>query len=152
LGSLHNLGAVYSLRGQFDLALAAYDEAYRLACELNSPKQAVTLLATTYVYWQTCQYQPAHHTLDKFAQIASTASLFQGYFYYGSAVLALDEGDLETACNWFVRSRSIAEQIGDPALNIFIRMGQSQYLRTIGDAPAALFSRAGAGRKRGGCG
>ena len=38
--ALHNLAAcVYSLRGQFDLGLAADEEAYRMACELDLPQK-----------------------------------------------------------------------------------------------------------------
>lgn len=137
--ALHNLAAgVYALRGQFDLALATYEEAYRVACELNSPMRAITLVATTYAHLQTRQHQRARATLAKLAQVASAASLSQGYYYWLSAQLAQDEGDLPTASSFYTRARSIAEQIGDPALNIFIRMGQSEYHRIVGNAPAAL--------------
>ena len=137
--ALHNLAAcVYAMRGQFDLALATYKQAYQIACELNSPLQAVTLIAMTYVYWQTRQLQSAHTTLDQLAQVASAATMYQGYSDWLRAQLALDEGDWTTAARCFARARSIAEQIGDPALNIFIRMGQSQYHRVLGNVPAAL--------------
>ncbi len=137
--ALHNLAAcVYAMRGQFDLALATYKQAYQIACELNSPLQAVTLIAMTYVYLQTSQLQSAHTILDQLAQVASAATVYQGYSDWLRAQLALDEGDWVTAATCFARARSIAEQIGDPALNIFIRMGQSQYHRVLGNAPAAL--------------
>ncbi|MBI5032929.1 MAG: hypothetical protein HZB51_20605 [Chloroflexi bacterium] len=139
LGALHNLGAgVYALRGQFDLALATYDEAYRVACQLNSPKQAVTLIAKTFIHLQMGQLQHARATVEKLGLVASAAKVYQGYYLCMRAFLAMDERDLSAASTFFAQSRSVAEQIGDPALNIFIRMGQSQYHRILGNAPAAL--------------
>ena len=124
--ALHNLAAcVYAMRGQFDLALTTYKEAYRLACELNSPMQAATLAAITFVYLQTNQPQPARATLNELAAVASSASVYQGYTEWLNAQLALNEGDLQTASTYFARARSFAEQLGDPAFNIFVRMGRA---------------------------
>lgn len=136
--ALHNLAAcVYSLRGQFDLGLAADEEAYRMACELDLPQKPAPLIAITFVCFLTGQYPRARANLDELAPLVSATPLYQGYYDYFSAWLAQEEGDWSAAASFYTQARSIAETVGDPALHIFIRMGQSRYCRMTGNISAA---------------
>ena len=64
--ALHGLGqGVYMPRGQFDLALAADDEAYRLAREHDwSDWLPYPLTTLAWIYQLTGDYERAHATLD----------------------------------------------------------------------------------------
>lgn len=135
--ALHNLACIYSLRGQFSLSLAADEEAYRIACELDLPQKPAPLIAITFMCLLTGQYPRARATLDELAPIVSATPLYQGYYCYFRAWLAQEEGDWPAAASFYTQARSIAETIGDPALHIFIRMGQSRYYQMAGNASAA---------------
>lgn len=138
LRALHNLGAgVYTLRGQFDLALATYEEAYRLGCELDSPHKTASLVAMASLLQQTGQYSRARMMVEKFGDLDSAPGLYRGYMFMQCGYITLGEGNVDGAISWFTQARSIAEAIGDPVLNIFIRMGQSQGHRMSGNPAAA---------------
>ncbi len=137
--ALHGLGqGVYMPRGQFDLALAADDEAYRLAQQHNwldwLPYPLTTL---AWIYQLTGDYERAHATLDGLHQVIMPGSLHHGYHAYLTANLALAEGEEQAAPDLYAKARSIAEAIGEPGLNVEVRLGLSCYQRIMGDAPGA---------------
>lgn len=142
--ALNNLAVgVYFSRGQFDLALAALQEALRLAQALGLDELLpYTLLALAWVYQFTSQRQAARETLAELGFVAHRAASTQGYHANLSALLALDEGDLEAAPHFFAVARSVAEAIGEPRLNVEMRLGMSRYHRLAG-APATARTWAG---------
>ncbi|RLC98327.1 MAG: hypothetical protein DRI77_05275 [Chloroflexi bacterium] len=137
--ALHNLSAtVYVPRGQFKLALAADEESFRLALELETPEAAWFPLATMgWIHWVTGQRERALATADELRRFALPDSLAEGFYYCLQADLAQDGEDPASALPLYARARSIAEAIGDPGLNVLLRLGLSRYHRTTGDGPAA---------------
>ncbi len=136
---LHNLAAnVYVPRGQFDLALAADEESLRLARELDMPEVAWFPLATMgWVYWVTGRRERALAVTEELRRYAPPGSLAEGFYYCLRADLAQGGEDPDAALPLYTRARSIAETIGDPGLNVLIRLGLSRYRRAAGDASAA---------------
>ena len=139
LRALHGLGqGVYMPRGQFDLALAADDEAYRLAQQHRwSDWLPYPLTTIAWIYQLTGQYERAHVALDALHQVIVPGSLHHGYHAYLTANLALAEGDDPAVPALYAQARSIAEAIGEPGLNVEVRLGLSRYQRSTGDAPGA---------------
>lgn len=138
LRALHNLAAaVYVLRGQFDLALATYEEAYRLAGELGSPIQYTTLVAMTNLLLQTGQNARAQEMLERFGPPEAIPKQMRGYLLWLVGQAAMNEGDLAAALTNLSQSRAIAEELGDPALQAFVFMGYSQVQRQAGQPAAA---------------
>ena len=140
--ALHGMGqGVYMPRGQFDLALAAENEACRIASELNlSDWLCFPLTTIAWVYQITGRYQRAHETLQELGRVAAIGgpgSLHQGYHHYLSANLALDEVAAEQARILYTQACSIAESIGEPGLNIDARLGLGRYHRAVGNAASA---------------
>ncbi|RCK76814.1 MAG: Transcriptional regulator [Anaerolineae bacterium] len=136
--ALHNLSQVYSLRGQFDLLMAADEEAYRIACKLNLPQQAIPLISMIFVYIRTRQAARAEALLKLLEQKIGASRLFKGYHELLQGMLGLLLEDYPGAIAHFTESHSIAEELGDPALQIFLRMGISRYHRLTGKDWAAL--------------
>lgn len=136
--ALHGLGqGVYMPRGQFDLALAADEEAYHIACQHKMSEWTPFPLTTlAWIYQITGQYQRAHTALHALGQVVSLSSLHQGYCDYLTANLALDEGDEQVAPALYARALSIAEAIGEPGLNVEARLGMSRY-HLVQDSAAA---------------
>ena len=129
---------VYLSRGQFDLALAALQEALRLGQDLGEDDRLpYTLLALAWLYQFTGQRQQTRETLAELGQVAHRVAAARGYHANLSALLALDEGDLEAAPPLFAAARSVAEAIGEPRLNVEMRLGMSRYHRLAGDAATA---------------
>jgi DNA-binding SARP family transcriptional activator len=137
--ALHGLAAgVYLPRGQFELVLAAGEEARRMAASQGRQDWLVFPLTTTsMVYQLTAERVGAQAALDELARLASPDSLLQGYHLCTSANLAVDEGKLEEARASYARARSIAEASGEPWLNVAVRLGLSRYHRGVGDGPNA---------------
>jgi DNA-binding SARP family transcriptional activator len=137
--ALHNLAAgVYVPRGQFDLALAADEEAHRIASEQNfSEWLAYPSIIIAWVCLLTGRRRRARAALDELAHEVLPGSAYQGYSICLAGHLALDEGDSEGASALYTQARSIAEVTGEPWINIMLRVGMSRYHRTIGDGPAA---------------
>jgi len=137
--ALHNLSAtVYVPRGQFELALAADEESLRLAIDLGMPEVAWFPLATMgWVYWVTNQREHALAASEELHRFAPPGSLAEGFYYCLRADLAQDGEDFESAPSLYASARSIAEAIGDPGLNVLIRLGLSRYHRAAGNNPAA---------------
>jgi len=137
--ALHNLSAgVYVPRGQFELSLAADKESLRLAIELDMPEVAWFPLATMgWVYWVTGQRERAYAVAEELRRFTSPGSLAEGFYYCLCADLAQDGEDPDSALPLYASARSIAEAIGDPGLNVLLRLGLSRYQRTAGNASAA---------------
>ncbi len=137
--ALHNLAAgVYVPRGQFDLALAADEEAYRIANEQSfSEWLAYPSIIIAWVCLLTGRQRRARAALDELAHEVLPGSAYQGYSICLTGHLALDEGDGDRACALYTQARSIAEATGEPWINIMLRVGMSRYHRTVGDGPAA---------------
>jgi len=139
LRALHNLSAgVYIPRGQFDLALAADKEALYLAKEQDLPEIAWAPLASMgWVHWGTGQREQAYAVAEELRGLAPPGSLAKGFYHCLRADLAQDEEDSESALDLYARARSIAEAIGDPGLNVLLRLGLSRYQRAAGNTSAA---------------
>ncbi|MCD6290357.1 MAG: tetratricopeptide repeat protein [Anaerolineae bacterium] len=139
LRGLHNLAAgVYIPRGRFELALAADEEAYRLALSQEAPELAwITLASRGWVYWVIGQYAQAQKMATELRRVASPGSLAEGFYYCLCADLAQEETDPNDALPLYAKARSIAESIGDPGLNVLLRLGLSRYERKAGNAAAA---------------
>jgi DNA-binding SARP family transcriptional activator len=138
VSALHNLGAcVYALRGQFDLAFAAEEEAYRIASALNSPLQPAMLISMCFDSLLTGQYERASDILGKILPLVSENYRFQGYHTWLSAYLAQLEGNLPAAFNLYAQLRSVAETTGDLGLNVFMRIGLSVCHQMAGNPSAA---------------
>jgi DNA-binding SARP family transcriptional activator len=136
---LHNLSAgVYMARGQFELALAADQEALRLAAEHSMPEMVwAPSLTIAWIYWLTGQVARLYPALEALRRAAAPGSQAEGYYYCMSGNLALEEGTPDRASPLYSRARSIAESVGTPDLNIWVRLGLSRYHRAIGDSSAA---------------
>ncbi len=136
---LHNLSAnVYVPRGQFELSLAADEESLRLTRDLAMPEAAWFPLATMgWVYWVTGQREHALATAEELRRFAPPDSLAEGFYYCLCADLAQEGEEPASALPLYARARSIAEAIGDPGLNVLLRLGLSRYQRAAGNASAA---------------
>jgi DNA-binding SARP family transcriptional activator/tetratricopeptide (TPR) repeat protein len=139
MAALHGLAAgVYLPRGQFDLALAADEEARGIASRPGQPPWLVwPLMTSSMIYQLIGQRDRAQATLEELDGLAAPGSMVQGYHLCTSASLSLDEGDLEAARALYIRARSIAEASGEPWLNIAVRLGMSRYHRLAGDGANA---------------
>jgi DNA-binding SARP family transcriptional activator len=137
--SQHNLAmGVYFPRGQFDLALAAAEEAGRLAAQSGYTDYLPYPLTTlAWIHQITLQNQPAHAALEELAKAVVPGSLHEGYYHFLCGELALDEGSPAQARESFLRARSIGEAIGEPGLNVQARVGMSRYFHSAGDASCA---------------
>ncbi len=131
-------GGAYFPRGQFDLALAAANEARRLILEhahLDLLLYPQTILAL--IYQVTGQRQKAQVALDELDPLVTPGSIAQGYHLCISADLSLEGGDRQAARALYERTRAIAEASGEPWLNCAVRLGMSRYHRMSGDGPNA---------------
>ncbi len=137
--SLVNLAAgVYIPRGQFDLALAADEEALRLALERNLPAAVqLPFIGITWASLLTGQRERARAALKRLGQVVAPGSTSQGHYYSFSADLCRDEGDIETALELYSRVRAIAETTGDPGMSVWYRLGVSRCHHLRGNASTA---------------
>ncbi len=138
LSTLHNLAVcVYALRGQFDLAFAAENEADRIATRDHSPFLVSILVSLTFMHLNKGQFDQARQVLNRLVRLVPGNLPHQGYHAWLCATLAQAEGDLPTAFSFYAQARSIAEATGDLGLNVFLRMGLSSYHQMAGNASAA---------------
>ncbi|MCX8061452.1 MAG: tetratricopeptide repeat protein [Anaerolineales bacterium] len=135
--ALHNLSQVYGLRGQFDLQMAADEEAYRIACELRLLQRSTPLVAMSYALVRLGDLIGAKQAVQRLDQEPIELFQNQGYAAMIHAMLAQLEGDLDSVLPYYAQARQVAEKIGDPALQIFIRMGLSRYYRIREEYPQA---------------
>jgi len=133
--ALHDLAAgVYIPRGQFDLALAADEEAQRMVRQHDCQDLArFPLITIAWACLLSGRRQQARAALDELGQMVSPGSAHEGYHNFLVAILALDEGEVEAALPLLTRARSIAEATGDPGLNIEVRLAMSRYQRMMGN-------------------
>lgn len=136
--ALHDLSCVYGLRGQFDLSNAADEEAYQIAVHLDLPQQWIPLIALGYNYLRTGQVERTRDIIEKLSQISLGNLMVQGLTSFYRAFLTLEEGEPRQALRIFAEVRSLAEQLGDPSLLIFVCFGYSRGYRLLGNGPAAL--------------
>jgi DNA-binding SARP family transcriptional activator len=136
---LHSLSAcVYLPRGQFELALAADEEALRLAMELGLHDQAwYSLDVIGWIHWLRGQRGRSLAAVEQMGRFIQPGSLGEGYYLCLRGDLATDGEDLAAAGEFYTRARSIAEQVGEPGLNAEVRLGFSRWQRAAGNAPAA---------------
>ncbi len=136
--ALHDLAShVYVLRGQFDLALSTDEEAYRIACEHAAVGIPFPVVTIAWIFILTRRWEHARVKLNELKQIAQTGSVIQGFYNLFSGMLAQEEGDFESAPSHFAQARSIAESIGDPGLNILLRLGLARFERALNRASSA---------------
>ena len=136
---LHSLSAcVYIPRGQFELALAADEEALRLALDRDMAEMVWFPLATMgWVYWVTGRRARALAIVEQMSHHVQPGSLAEGYYHCLRADLAQDGQDPDSAPELYRRARAIAETVGDPGLNAELRVGLSRYHRAAGNPSAA---------------
>ena len=131
LRSLHGLGqAVYLPRGQFDLALAAEQEVWRIVQAEPWPKwRPFPLTTIAWVYQLTNQAQLARATLRELSDLVAPNTLQQGYHDFLLASVEQDEGHFAAAYPLLIQARSSAEAIGEPGLGVHVRLGLSRHER-----------------------
>jgi len=136
---LHNLSAgVYMPRGQFALSLASDEEALRLALAKGLTEYIpIPLIVIAWVHWLTGQRAQAHAALEELGRRAAPDSLPEGWYFCIRANLAQEEGALDEVPRLYGRARTVAEAVGEPGLQILVRLGLSRYHRAGGDAAAA---------------
>jgi DNA-binding SARP family transcriptional activator len=139
LRSLHGLGqGVYLPRGQFDLALAAEQEVWRIAQdEAWHSWRPFPLTTIAWVYQLTQRAPLARETLRQLSAIITPNTLHQGYHDYLLASVDQDEGDAVDAQVRLIQARSVAEAIGEPGLAVLVRLGLSRYERAAHHNAAA---------------
>lgn len=138
--ALHNLSAlVYTPQGKFSLALAADAESLRLAITLDVPEAKWFPLATMgWIHFVTGQYDAAADMAEQLAQTVLPHSLGEGFSFCLRGDLAQEGDSPADAEQFYAQARSIAEAIGDPGLNVLLRLGLSRYHRRSGNPAAAL--------------
>jgi DNA-binding SARP family transcriptional activator len=131
LRSLHGLGqAVYLPRGQFDLALAVEQEVWRIVQAAPWPKwRPFPLTTIAWVYQLTNRPQRAREILHELGEIVAPNTLQQGYHDYLLASVEQDEGHYADAYTRLIQARSAAEAIGEPGLNVHVRLALSRHER-----------------------
>ncbi|HQK15773.1 MAG TPA: BTAD domain-containing putative transcriptional regulator, partial [Anaerolineae bacterium] len=137
---LHSLAAgVYTPRGEFPLAIAADEEALKLARAHNLPELIWSQLTNlTWTCWVMGQRDRTLHWLAELREIALPGTLADGYWYLIQGELAREDGDFSLARQYFAHCRSIAEAGGLPELEFLLRLGLQRLCLAMDDAPAAL--------------
>lgn len=138
---LHSLATnIYWPRGQFDLCLAAAQQALVQAQTLGLDDELWFPLADiAWVYWSTGQYELAGQIADQMEKMVALNSLGEGFYCCLRAGL-WDPAKvcLEEILSYYEHARWIAETTGDPGLNIEVRLGLSRTYRAIKDLSTAL--------------
>ncbi len=137
---LHSLAAgIYTPRGQFSLAIAADEEAFKLARAHNFPALIWSQLTNlSWTCWLMGQREQTLHWLAELREIAPPGTLADGYWYLIHGELAREDGDFVQANKHFAQCRSIAETGGLPELDFLVRLGLGRLCRAMGDAPSAF--------------
>jgi DNA-binding SARP family transcriptional activator len=138
MSALHDLGAcVYALRGQFDLAFASEEEAFRIGCKVNSPLMPSVLISMCFDCLLTGQHQRSRELLEQLMPLIEENYRYYGYSMLLNAYLAQAEGELTIAMDYYNRARPVAETTGDLGLNVFLRTGLSACHQIIGNYSTA---------------
>jgi DNA-binding SARP family transcriptional activator len=137
--ALHNLSAaVYLFRGHFDLAETTDEEALRIARQYGYDEwQVYPLIILSILAQVTGRPDRTRQYLTELRKVSPPDSAGEGYACYVEAMLALDEGRLNEAAPIFGRGLSVADALGDPSLNLDVRLGMGRLQRLAGDAPKA---------------
>ena len=137
---LHNLSAgVYMSRGQFDLSVAAAEEALHIATVPELQEWAwLPLCIIARISWISGDPVRARENLARLSAAARSGSLAEGYLYCARASLAMEEGDPEIALMLFHQARSTADAIGDLGLIIDTRLGLCRCQLASENAAAAF--------------
>lgn len=138
VNALHDLGAcIYALRGQFSLAIAVEEQAFSLACQIDSPYKANMLIAMCFDCMLIGQYQRAMEIKLQLQPLVTNNRRLRGYDHLLGANLSVAEGNLPAAIYQFDEAHAIAKTDGDLGLNVFLRIGLSAYYQSSGDYAAA---------------
>ena len=139
LRALHDLGCgIYYPRGQFALAITTEQEVLQIAGQ-----QGITLYqeyawtAQALVYLATGDSSRAEEALNNLERLLSPDSRLKGYYHCLSGHHHQMAGNLEAAPACYAQALALAETVGDPGLNVEIRLGMSSYHRVQVDLPAA---------------
>lgn len=138
---LHSLATnIYWPRGQFDLCLAAGKEALAQAQSLGLDEELwFPLSDIAWVYWSTGQRAFASQIADHMQAVVTPGSLGDGFYCCLRAGLAEPGEDyLAAVLPLYERARSIAEDTGDPGLNVEVRLGLCRAYRTVTNLPLSL--------------
>ncbi|HMD88728.1 MAG TPA: tetratricopeptide repeat protein [Anaerolineaceae bacterium] len=136
--SLHNMASlVYLTRGEFNLALSVVREAAMLDGEENTRYWGTSFLRA-FIYQILGNRREFRSALDDLLPFVKPATQIAGAYYMLWGRLAMDENELEKAEEYLRLALRIANNIGVPDLNIWIRMDYSRYHRLRGEAPIAL--------------
>jgi DNA-binding SARP family transcriptional activator len=138
---LHSLATnIYWPRGQFDLCLAAAQQALVQAQTLGLDDELWFPLADiAWVYWSTGQYELAGQIADQIEKFVAPDTLGEGFYCCLRAGLwEPTKYGLDEILSFYDRARSIAEATGDPGLNVEVRLGLACTYRAIKDLPTAL--------------
>jgi DNA-binding SARP family transcriptional activator len=136
----HSLATnIYWQRGQFDLVLAAGEEALSQALSLGLQDDLwFPLSDIAWCYWVTGQFELAARAADQMEQAVNPGSLGYGFYCCLRAGLAQPgSGYLDMVLPLYQTARSIAEINGDPGLNTEVRLGLCRAYRQSGNLPAA---------------
>jgi len=138
--ALHNLGSgVYLFHGQFEQAIAADSQSLQICREKKYQDWVVFPLITLGIAYQiTGQKLRTQETLAELRSVVQPGSAGEGYAYYVSGMLALDEDDFQNAEAKLSSAFTLAEKLGDPSLNLDTRLGISRMNRLRGEISKAL--------------
>lgn len=137
---LHSLATnIYWPRGQFDLCLAAGKEALVQARELNLDEELwFPLSDIAWVYWSTGKRELAMQIADQMEKVVFPGSLGDGFYCcLRAGLIEPCEGYLEKILPYYEKARSIAEETGDPGLNVEVRLGLCRGYRVENDLPSS---------------
>lgn len=132
----HNLAEdVYIQRGQFQLALEAEQEAYRIGLEIESPINVGLPMNRAYLYQIMGRRDEARAALAELKHLTHWRA--QVVYLIIAARLALDEDDLATASELLRNARAVAERVGHPRTDCWLRGTLSRLYRLQDDGATA---------------
>jgi DNA-binding SARP family transcriptional activator len=140
VANLHNLAnSIYSLRGQFDLALAHELEAFRLSKQYDLKQQLfLNYITLNRIYMATGRFEVARELIADWQTRAPISEGDYGYRCLLSATLALADGDLPGALDLYQQSLARAEMYGEPGWQADVYLGMSRCRRQMNDRANAL--------------
>jgi DNA-binding SARP family transcriptional activator len=136
---LHSLSAcVYLPRGQFELALAADAESVDLAERLGFMDEIwLPLLTMSWTLWLTGKSAQALEVALRMAQHSPSGSLAEGYYCCLRGDIAQDGDNPQLSLDWYARARRVAEQLGEPGLDVELRLSLCRYQCAFGSPSTA---------------
>jgi DNA-binding SARP family transcriptional activator len=145
--ALHDLaGGVYWPRGQFALTVETEADAIRIAQAHGHRSHQYSWDIIALAHLTTGQYRQAQAALEQMAAITDPQSLAEGYYCCLMGHLTQSTGDPAAAQAYYAQARTIAESVGEPGLNIEVRMGLSRLARLAGQpAEARAWAQAAVG-------